>query len=180
MRFFKISFITVCLAFCLTISNAAATEMTKIGLIDFQKILSMSDAGKAANQKIKTKMQALQEELQTKGAAIEEEQARYEREATVMSKEARSEKERELKIKAYDFQNLTTTYEDEMKAYQQELVAEFQNDVLEITKEIGKKEGYTLIIEKSSSGVVYAPSTIDLTDKVIQQYNESFASKSNG
>jgi hypothetical protein len=28
--------------------------------------------------------------------------------------------------------------------------------------------------------VVYAPSTIDLTDKVIQQYNESFASKSNG
>ena len=27
--------------------------------------------------------------------------------------------------------------------------------------------------------VVYAPDTIDITDKVIQQYNESFAKKKN-
>lgn len=180
MQFLKLSVTTIILAMCLFISNAYAADVAKIGLIDLQKILATSEAGKAANQKITAKMQELQTDLQTKGTAIEEEQARYEREATVMSKEARSEKERELKIKALDFQDLKTKYEDEMKAYQQELVAEFQKDILEVIDQIGKKEGYLLILDKSSSGTLYAPSTIDITDQVIQQYNEVFATKSNG
>lgn len=177
MRFFKISLITFCLAFCLIISNAFADDVVKIGIIDLQKILSTSNAGKEAQQKIAAKGQELQADLETKAAAITEEQERYEREATVMSQEARSEKERELKIKKLDFDDLKEKYESDFNAYNQELVNKFKMAVLTATDKIGKKEGYTLILEKSSSGVVYAPSTIDLTDKVIQQYNEDFASK---
>ena len=180
MRFFKISFITFCLAFCLVVSNAVAADVVKIGIIDLQKILSTSNAGKEAQQKISAKGQELQADLEAKAAAITEEQERYEREASVMSTEARSEKERELKIKKLDFDDLKEKYESEFNTYNQELVNQFKVDVLAATDKIGKKEGYTLILEKSSSGVVYAPSTIDLTDKVILQYNEDFASDSNG
>jgi outer membrane protein len=174
MRFFNITVTTVCLALCLIVSNAFAADVAKIGIIDLQKILATSDAGKAAQEQIAAKGQEFEADLKAKAAAITEEQERYEREAAVMSPEARSEKERELKIKKLDFDDLKEKYESDFNIYNQELVNEFKAAVLSAVDEIGKKEGYTLILEKSSSGVVYAPTTIDLTDKVIQQYNKDY------
>ena len=43
--------------------------------------------------------------------------------------------------------------------------------MVELVQDIGKKEGYTLIVEKRTGGVVYAPLSIDITDAVIQIYN---------
>ena len=41
-----------------------------------------------------------------------------------------------------------------------------QTEVAGIVKEIGEKEGYLLII--SNLGVLYSPTSIDLTDKIIR------------
>jgi outer membrane protein len=177
MRFFKLGVTIVFFVSCLFISKAFAADVAKIGLVDYQKILSTSDAGKAANDKMAAKYKELQDDLKTRASAIEDEKARYEREATVMSKEAQSEKERELKIKMLDIQDLEKKYKADISAYQQELMNTFKLDVLNVASDIGKKEGYLLILEKREGGVVYAPDSIDITDKVIQQYNESFAKK---
>ncbi len=180
MRFFKIGVTIIFFMSCLFISNAFAADVAKIGLIDIQKILSTSDAGKALGDKFTAKGNELQEDLEKKGTAIEEEKARYEREASVMSAEARSEKERELKIKVLDFQDLKKKYEIDFKAYNQTLMSQFRLDVLTVVEDLGKKEGYLLILEKRESGVVYNPSTIDITDKVIEKYNDEFKKNQNG
>lgn len=177
MRFFKINVTLACFVFCLFSSIAFADDVVKIGMIDLQQILSTSDAGKEAQQKITEKGKELEADLKEKATAITEEQERYEREMAVMSEEARSEKERKLKIDKLDFEDLEEKYKSEFSAYNQELVNQFKVDVLKIVDQIGKKGGYTLIIEKNSSGVVYAPSTIDITDEVILQYNKEYAKK---
>ena len=177
MRFFKTGVAIVCFMSCLFISKAFAADVANIGLIDIQKILGTSEAGKVASDKMSAKFKELEEDLRTKGAAIDEEKERYEREATVMSAEARSEKERELKIKVLDFQDLEKKYKADINAYQQALMNQFRLDVMTVVEELGKKEGYLLILEKRESGVVYNPSTIDITDKVIQKYNEEFTKK---
>jgi Skp family chaperone for outer membrane proteins len=48
-------------------------------------------------------------------------------------------------------------------------------DVNEIIQEIGKKEGYLLIINKF--GVMYSPSAIDITDKLIKKLNAKSSKK---
>ena len=175
MRFINISLSALCLAFCLFTTSAVAADVAKIGVIDLQKILSTSDAGKDAQAKINAKGQSMQEDLTAKAAEYTDAQERYDRESSVMSSEARAEKERELKIKQLDLEDLKDKYESDFSAYNQELVNQFKVGVLKASDEIGKKEGYTLILEKTSGGIVYAPSTIDITDKVIQQYNENYA-----
>ena len=177
MRFFKIGITIVCFVLCLFISKAFAADVAKIGLIDIQKILSTSDAGKVASDKMTAKFKELEEDLRTRGTAIDEEKARYEREAAVMSQEARSEKERELKIKVLDFQDLEKKYKTDINTYQQALMSQFRLDVLTVVEELGKKEGYLLILEKRESGVVYNPSTIDITDKVIEKIQRSVCKK---
>jgi outer membrane protein len=60
---------------------------------------------------------------------------------------------------------------EDFKALENRIISRIQKEVVELVQEIGKKEGYTLIVEKRTGGVVYAPTSIDITDAVIQIYN---------
>ena len=95
---------------------------------------------------------------------------RLERESMVMSKEMREEKEREQRIKVNDFKTLQKRYRSELQKIQAELMQQLQTKITAITQEVGKKEGYLLIMDKR--GVIYAPTSVDLTDKLIQRLNK--------
>jgi len=41
----------------------------------------------------------------------------------------------------------------------------------EIVSDIGRKDGLTMVLEASASGLVYAADPVMLTEKVIQKYN---------
>ena len=150
-----------------------AADVAKIGIIDFQKVLETSAAGKAIQTELKEKNEKMAADLQKKGGEIEKIQKRLERESMVMSKEMREEKEREQRIKVNDFKSLQKRYRSELQKRQVQLMQQLQSDVTGITQEIGKKDGYLLIMDKR--GVIYAPTSIDLTDKLIQRLNKEFA-----
>ena len=48
----------------------------------------------------------------------------------------------------------------------------FGMDVRKIVQKIGKDEGFTLIFEKRSIGLMYNGGAIDITDKVIKAYDK--------
>jgi outer membrane protein len=135
--------------------------------------LETSAAGKAIQAELKKENEKMGADLQKKGAEIEKIQRRLERESMVMSKEMREEKEREQRIKVNDFKTLQKKYRSELQKVQVKLMQQLQTDVTTITREIGKKEGYLLIMDKR--GVIYAPRSVDLSDKLIRQLNKKFA-----
>jgi outer membrane protein len=49
-------------------------------------------------------------------------------------------------------------------------------EVSALVEEIGKKEGYLLII--NNTGVLYSPNSINITDQLIKQLNARYAKKS--
>ena len=114
----------------------------------------------------------MEADLKQRGAEIEKLRQRLEREAMVMSKEMREEKQREHRIKINDFKSLQKKYRNRLQALEARLMNQLKTDINELVQEIGKKEGYLLIINKF--GVLYAPSSIDITDKLIQKLNEKF------
>ena len=50
---------------------------------------------------------------------------------------------------------------------------QLQDDITAIAQQVGKKEGYLLIMDKR--GVIYAPTSVDLTDNLIRKLNAKFA-----
>lgn len=177
MRFAKMGIFVVCVFFGISVMTAYGADVAKIGIIDFQRILATSDAGKAAQGEITKKGKELENDLKSKGMAIEESKKRFEREAYVMSQEARSEKERELKIKILDFKDLEKKHKSEFNQFNMKLVAAFRDEVMKVVDAIGKKKGFLLILEKREGGIVYAPSNIDITDEVIEKYNAEYSKK---
>jgi len=174
MRAYKIAWIVcIFLIFIFFSKLSLAADVAKIGVIDFQKVLETSTAGKVIQSKLKAQNEKMTADLQSKGAEIEKISQRLERESMVMSKEMREEKEREQRIKVNDFKTLQKNYRSELQKLQVELMQQLQTDITTITQEIGKKEGYLLIMDKR--GVVYAPTSVDLTDKLIQAINKKSA-----
>ena len=156
--------------FILSGQFAVAADVAKIGVIDLQKVLETSAAGKIIQTKLKAENEKMAADLQKKGGEIEKIRKRLERESMVMSKEMREEKEREQRIKINDFKSLQKKYRSELQKLQVQLMQQLQSDVNAITQEIGKKEGYLLIMDKR--GIIYAPTSVDLTDKLIQKLNK--------
>ena len=152
-------------------------DVAKIGVIDFQRILETSSAGKASQAEITKQGKGMEAELKKNQEELEEIKKRIEREALVMTKEMREEKEREFRIRVNDFRTLEQKFKKEITDLNKRLVKRLQDDVFELVEEIGKKEGYLLVVERTEGGVVYAPNTIDITDKLIQLYNIRFAQK---
>ena len=175
MQTVKIGFVTLFLAFCFLAGSAYGADVAKIGIVDFQKILEVSSAGKKAQAEINAEGQKLESDLKEKGEEIEEIKKKLEREALVMSQDMRSEREREIRIKINDLKTLQQKYMTDFKLQEQRLVGRIQKDIFELVEEIGKKEGYLLILEKREGGVLYAPSLNDITDQLIQNYNARFA-----
>jgi len=92
-----------------------------------------------------------------------------------MSKEMREEKEREIRIRLNDLKSLQKRYESEFRGIEKRIITRMKKELFGIVQEIGKNEGYLLIIERI--GVLYSPKTVDITDIIIQKYNTSFAEK---
>jgi len=156
---------------------ARGAEVAKIGVIDFQAIIDTSDAGKRSASEMKSQGKDMEQTLKKKEAEVEELKKALEQKALVMSEEAREKKERELRIKAIDFDSLRKKYLETLKDLNLKLSDRIKEDVFQIVEEIGKREGYLLILERRVGGVVYAPNAIDITDRVIEAYNKQDAQR---
>jgi outer membrane protein len=174
MRMCKVTFVATVFCFCFLASSYGA-DVAKIGIVDFERILKTSSAGKNASAEINAQGKKIETDLKAKGDEIEAAKDKLEREVLVMSREMREEREREIRIKIGDFKALQKRYVDEFRDHEKRLVGRIQNEILTIIDEMGKQEGFLLILEKREAGVMYSPNTIDITDRLIQKYNVNFA-----
>jgi outer membrane protein len=175
MRVLKMTFMTMFLSICFLSVSSYGADVAKIGVIDFQKILATSSAGKMATAEINRRGQDMEADLKKRGEGIDATKKKLEREALVMSREKRDEKEREIRISINDFKILQKKYMADFKEHEKRLVGRIQKEVFEIVTEMGKKEGFLLILEKRGAGILYSPDTIDITDRLILKYNANFA-----
>ncbi|MGD9331790.1 MAG: OmpH family outer membrane protein [Desulfobacterales bacterium] len=154
--------------------NSQAADI-KVGVIDFQEVVGKSEPGQKIEAGLKKEGERLEAELTKDKETLKGLQEKLEREAMVMSREAREEKEIEFRVKARNLQEKEGRYRSEFVGKQRQEIDQLRKVVLEIAQEIGKKEGFTMVVSKV--GVLYFDPSIDLTDKVVQELNKRLANK---
>ena len=150
-----------------------AADVAKIGVIDFQRLLEQSKAGKRAQEQLKGEFEQMRTDLEKRGRELEEIKKQLERDALVMDRARYEEKQRDVRIQINDFKELQKKYTLEWKSKESKHLLRIQEEVMEIVEEMGKKEGYLLVVERQA--VVYYPKTIDLTDRIIELYDKQYA-----
>jgi len=168
MRFVT-TFVVVLTLVALAVTAQAAD--TKIGVLDFQKVLETSETGKVAISEFQEQGKKYEAELKAKGEELEGMKKKLDADALVMAKEAREQKEQELGKRLGEYRMQQQKYLADIREKEQQIVGRIQQDVFDLVRELGKKEGYTMIVEKRVGGVIYAQGTMDITDTVIKLYD---------
>ncbi|MEW6674841.1 MAG: OmpH family outer membrane protein [Nitrospirota bacterium] len=153
----------------------AADTIMKIGYMDLQKVLNESEAGKKAKFDLESLIKSKQSFIDEKGRAIEKIRGDLEKQASVLSAEARKNKEEELEKLLREYQRLVQDSQAEVKKKEGELTGAIIKEMREIVEKIGEEEGYTFIFEKAEGIILYSNKDLDITDTVIKKYNESKA-----
>jgi outer membrane protein len=149
-----------------------AADVVKIGVVDFQKVLTESESGKSVEAMMQKRGKEMESGLRDIGTQIEQLTEQLNKDAMVLTKEKRDEKQRELEIKKYDFQNMQKKYQSEFRDLEAKNIDKLKKEIFELAKEIGQKEGYLLVIEQSA--VLYYPETIDITKQLVDAYNKKY------
>jgi outer membrane protein len=148
-----------------------AADVIKFGSIDVQKVLNESEAGKKAKTDLEGLIKSKQTTIDEKGKSIEKLKADIEKQASVLSADARKNKEEELEKSVREYQRLVQDSQAEIKKKEAELTDTILKDIKDLVEKTGEQEGYALILEKGM--ILYSNKGIDITDTLLKKYNES-------
>lgn len=160
----------VLLTILLFAAPALAVE-NKIGYVDLQKALNTSEAGKAAKERISKKVKEYEGTIDTRQKEIKKLKEELEKQAMLLSEDARGAKERDYQQKVKEFQRFTKDIQEELQQKDNDFTKQILEELFKVIKEVGEKEGYTLILEQSESSILYADEKVNLTDKVIKAFD---------
>ncbi len=155
----------------LAFSVPAFAEELKIGYVDLQRALNESDRGRRAKEEFKGQVEKLQGSLKKKKEAIDHLKEQLEKKAAVMKEEERSNLEDEYRRKLRDFEREYKDSQADLERKDNELTGAILRELQEVIREYGEHEAYTLILEASSSAVLYGKKNADLTDEILKEYN---------
>ncbi|HET9551597.1 MAG TPA: OmpH family outer membrane protein [Anaeromyxobacteraceae bacterium] len=163
------------LALAAALAPAAARAELKLGYVDLQRALNEVDEGKAAKAQLKKDFDEKQKQLDLKTDEVKKLQADFDKQAMVMSAEAKATKGAELDRKKMEVQEFYIKLQQDLSGREREVTRGIFDKMQAIAREIAEADGFTMIFERSDAGLVYAPASLDITNELIRKFNARYA-----
>lgn len=152
--------------------QVAYAQSPKIGVVDLIRALNESNSGKEAKKELEVLIKSKQSAIDEKGKEIEKLKADLDKQASVLSPDARKTKEDDLERMLREYQRLVSDAQNDVKKKEGEYTGEIVKELRAIIENIGTEGGYTLIIENAEGMILFSKKDIDLTDTLIKKFNE--------
>jgi outer membrane protein len=143
----------------------------KIGFVDIQRAVNECQKGKEAKKEIIKEAEKFQRALVDKQKELQTLKDSLEKQSAMLTTEARTTKEKEYQQKLRDFQRWGEDSQNEITRTRMEKERQISIGLQRIIRKVGEEEGYTLVLEKNESIVLFVSPSIDLTDRVIKVFD---------
>jgi outer membrane protein len=150
----------------------AHAEETKIGIVDMQKAIQTTDAGKKARAALEKEIESKKKELSSEESTLKKAHEDYKKQSLVMSDDARSKKQMELNEKLMKYEELRQKRTQELQVKEQELTKPIVEKLRGVIQGMAKSKGYHLVLEKNEQTVLFSQDKDDLTNDVITEFNK--------
>ena len=154
-----------------------STISGRVGYGDFNRALNEVSDGKRAKQRLKDEFEEKQAKLDRLQSELKALKDGIDRDRLIVSEEALRRREDEYQRKFNELQSRLDGFRMEMSTREHNLTNDILSRLRSIVKEIGRDEGYVLILEKSQDVVLYSQDGGDLTDRVISAYDRGRGTK---
>lgn len=154
-------------------ADVSAQAQVKIAYVDLQRALNEVEEGKTAKAKLKKMFDTRQKKLDDQQNELKKfkDELQGKLEADVLSDDKKKELMLDYQKRFYELQTTYQKLQTELAKSEAEETKKIFDKMAVILKDIGLKEGYTIILEKTESSILWAPKSLDITDQLIQRYN---------
>jgi outer membrane protein len=146
----------------------------KVGIFDMQEVMVKSLAGENVKKTLQQKKEYYTKEIKKKEASLKNLRQELEKKSMMMSQEAKDKAEKDYQKKLRDLKLYASDSENDLKNLYKEKTQMLVHNILLFARKFAEKNGYTLVIERQEGGIVFADKTIDITDKILQGFNENY------
>lgn len=148
---------------------------TRMAVIDVQRLLFDSKVGQQAVETLRNLREQKQAEAQTHESEISALQDRVAEGRLSLSQDRLAELEKQVEDKLIDYQRFQDDAERELQEGQEETFGAIERDVMPIINQAAVELGYSVILNKFQSGLLFASETIDITDTILERFNQATA-----
>lgn len=155
-------------------STALAQEAPlRIAVVDVQRVLTESEAGRQRTAQIET----LREQLQQEGERLQREAVDLRTRITDLEA-SQNEAEaaplrQELEQKTAELTRFSQDASRDLQQRSETVLQELEGIIMPVIEAIGAEGGYALVFRKFESGLVFAAPGVEITDQVIARIDAS-------
>ncbi len=164
---------TFILTAALTLSAVAHADI-KLGYVDLQRALQEVAEGKDARARLKTELDKKKADFEAEQAKLRDDKAVLDKQGSMMSEEVRNQKFTELQKRLFELTQRAEKLQAEMASSEQKELKKIFEKMDPIIAAIAVREQLTMVFEKTDSGLVYAPASLDVTNELVRTYNDKY------
>ncbi len=153
------------------IAEAAVPDVGKIAVVDMQRILNETAAGKKARKDLETASAAKQKKLDKLQKKLESDQAAI---AQIKDQQAQAQAAEKFQRDYYELQSMYMTLQQELAEQEARTLEKMYANCQSLAKQLAKDFSLDLVLIRDQSTVLYAAGGIDLTDEVIKRYDKKY------
>lgn len=179
--------LAVVLALVVVLFSAPAVSAAsgKIAFVDTQTVFDKTKVGKKYQGILKEYYDSRKKILDLDADEIQKLREDYAKQSAVLKPEVRKDKEESIGRKINDFEKKRSEFNSELAKKNEELSAEFNQEMMAVLKDMAKKDKLSLILNRTinvmSKGevpaVLYGDEELDLTDRAVQEMDKKFDAK---
>jgi len=166
--------LVVLAAFAGCVGSGAKIE-GKIGVIDAQRILDNTNAGKKAKDVLVSfskNRQALMEFDEKELRRMEEDLVKQ---SGILSPAAKREREEQFRRRVQDYQQKAAELNREVQEKQKDVLDAFREKVEAVAGKVAKRLGLQIIVDRSKGGpTIYHEENLDISSQVIEEFNRQY------
>lgn len=171
-------FLPVLLLLALASTGEAQTN-AKLGFIDSQAILNQDPAARQAQQQFEADMARYRTEVDEMGQELQGLIERYEQQEAMLSEEAKTNRQEEIRLKQTQYQQRISELEQQAGLRQAELVEPVMERINAVIEDIRADGGYAIIFDVAAQGIIAADPSLDLTPEVVRRLQAGAATTGN-
>lgn len=159
--FFVISFLSM----MTLVANAQ-----KFALLDMEYIMKNIPSYKIMNKQLEDQSKKWQSEITKIENEVSEMYKKYQNDMVFLSAEQKKKQEEAIVAKekqGYDLKKKYFGPEGELFKKRETMMKPIQDEIWKVLKEISQKNGFQMIIDRSSSKIVYADPNVDISSSVL-------------
>jgi outer membrane protein len=150
---------------------AATDDAVKIGFVDIDQVLATVEEGKSAREELERKSRDAQGRLAPIAEQVEALQKELQAKQFVMSEDAVRSKRLDLIELQNRYETKVKEEEGQFKIDQQRLIGPLIEKLGKVMKEVGRDNGFSVILRNNAPSIVYAREALDITDLVVKKFN---------